>query len=98
VDSGDVAVQLNCYYSVTFSVIIIIIIIIITVITVMSLICYREPGKEVATAPAPRSAHPQTGMRPQTALRPPSARPPSARPAAPRIRDRGEIRIAEESR
>ncbi|XP_023706076.1 TRAF3-interacting protein 1 isoform X3 [Cryptotermes secundus] len=44
-----------------------------------------EPNKELPTAPVPRSA------------RPPSARPHSARPAAPRIRDRGEVRLAEES-
>lgn len=56
-----------------------------------------EPNKELPTAPVPRSAHSQTGIRPQTALRPPSARPRSARPAAPRIRDRGEVRLAEES-
>lgn len=52
----------------------------------------REPNKKLPDIPVPRSS-----VRPQTALRPQSARPPSARPAAPRIRDRGEIRITEES-
>ncbi|GFG28637.1 hypothetical protein Cfor_06571 [Coptotermes formosanus] len=52
----------------------------------------REPNKKLPDIPVARSS-----VRPQTALRPQSARPPSARPAAPRIRDRGEIRITEES-
>lgn len=52
----------------------------------------REPNKELPNIAAPRSS-----FRPQTAVRQQSARPPSARPAAPRIRDRGEIRITEES-
>ncbi|XP_069688001.1 TRAF3-interacting protein 1 isoform X2 [Periplaneta americana] len=67
-----------------------------------------EPVKEVTLTTVPKSTRPQTGIRPQTglrpqtgvrpqtALRPPSARPPSARPAAPRIRDRGDVRIPEE--
>lgn len=56
-------------------------------------VCYREPDKQLDTVPIPRSARPQTGVRPQSTLRPPSAR-----PAAPRIRDRGEVQIIEESR
>ncbi|KDR18871.1 TRAF3-interacting protein 1 isoform X2 [Zootermopsis nevadensis] len=52
----------------------------------------REPDKQLDTVPIPRSARPQTGVRPQSTLRPPSAR-----PAAPRIRDRGEVQIIEES-
>jgi hypothetical protein len=61
--------------------------------TAVALVFYREPNKKLPDIPVARSS-----VRPQTALRPQSARPPSARPAAPRIRDRGEIRITEESR
>ncbi|KAJ9597228.1 hypothetical protein L9F63_011902 [Diploptera punctata] len=54
-----------------------------------------EPEKVAPPSPKPEkliSARP----RPQTALRPVSARPPSARPAAPRIRDRGEVKVPED--